>query len=97
MQTRTSASGRPATTTGSDKIRIDVDWFKSEAQTIDCNSDDIKRWHLKKLLDNRIINVDFDCLRPPADGLASPKNLQNNHRQSQAIEVHFDWLKRSNG
>jgi hypothetical protein len=35
---------------GPDDTRIDVDWFKVEAETIDCHGDDIERWHWKKLL-----------------------------------------------
>jgi hypothetical protein len=41
---------------GSDETRIDIDWFKVEAQTINCNGDDIERWHWKK--DLAAVNIE---------------------------------------
>ena len=49
MPNQSSANARPALTTDADEVRVVIDWFKAEAQTIDCNADDIERWHLKKI------------------------------------------------
>lgn len=40
-------SGR--TTHGSEKPSVVIDWFTIDAQTINCNGDEIERWHMKKI------------------------------------------------
>jgi hypothetical protein len=50
VQDQASASARSSPTMDSDETKIDIDWFKAEAQTIDCNGEDIERWHWKKIL-----------------------------------------------
>ena len=49
VEERVTVSVRTVPAADSAETRSDIDWFKAEAQTIDCDGADIARWHWQKI------------------------------------------------